>query len=299
MKKWLLALSLVGIISGCGATQRDAGPVPHLTASTNQINQETQNASTTQAMDESQPVSIQGAWGTVSKVSDGNTIEVKFLENQKEVLKKIRLVGINTPETVKPGEPVFPYGEESSAFTKNLLSGKKVYIEVDVQPTDKFGRMLGYVYLHEPKTEAEIEAGMVNAILLKEGYAQLMTIPPNVKYQKFFQRLQRESREGNKCLWALNMYLDEAKSSSNVFLPGKSPFEPQTQDEAAAPKDQELKGTTVAGCSEPTIKGNINSKGKKLYHVKGESSYYEKTKAEMTFCTEKEAQQAGFVKAGG
>lgn len=293
MKKRILPILtiLVLLVTGCGAAPSAVSPASQVNSQDTVSNQSGQEAVSSKNDNQAaQTVQLQGWWGTVTKVSDGDTLEVDS--------KKVRLIGVNTPETVKPGEPVFPYGKEASEFTKKALTGKKVFVEVDVQPTDKFGRTLGYVYLQEPKTEADIENYMFNAILLREGYAQLMTIPPNVKYQDLFVHLQKESREGNKGLWALGIYADEAKSSSNVFLDGKSPFEKGESEEEASSSVSKTTTDQKAACPNPTIKGNINSKGKKLYHVKGVSPYYEKTKAEMMFCTEEEAEAAGFVKAG-
>jgi micrococcal nuclease len=164
----------------------------------------------------SKSVSNTGRWATVTHVADGDTLTLDGGE-------KVRLVGVNTPETVKPGTPVQPYGKEASDYTKSHLQGKKVFVKTDVQPTDRYGRTLAYVFLKEPKTDADVEAYMYNAVLVREGYAQLMTIPPNVKYTDLFVRLQHQAHEQNKGLWALGIYKDAAKSTNDVFLPGKAP----------------------------------------------------------------------------
>lgn len=218
---------------------------------------------------------VPGRWATVTEVADGDTLEL----NGKE---KVRLVGVNTPETVKPNTPLQPYGKEASEYTKKQLQGKKVFVEVDVQPQDRYGRTLAYVYTTAPQSEADVEAYMFNATLLREGYAQLMTIQPNVKYQELFLRLQRTAREENKGLWALGIYKDAAKSTHDVFLSGKSPEQPNTS-----------KTTT---CDEPRIKGNKSSKGEKIYHIPG-GTYYDKTQEEELFCTEQEAIDAGYRKS--
>lgn len=156
---------------------------------------------------------VEGRWAVVSRVSDGDTIQ---LDNGE----KVRMIGVNTPETVAPNTPKQPYGEEASAFTKSRLEGKKVFIETDVEEKDRYGRTLAYVFVQEPTSEAEIQEYMFNAILLRDGYAQLMTIQPNVKYQEMFIGLQRAAREANKGLWALGIYKDSSKSTKDVFLPG-------------------------------------------------------------------------------
>ena len=122
----------------------------------------------------------------VKRVVDGDTL---LLANDK----RVRLIGVNTPETVKPNSPVEAYGKEASEYTKKMLTGKTVYLEKDAGDTDKYGRLLRYVYTEDGK--------MFNEVLVQEGYAQVMTIPPNVKYQERFVEAQRQAREGKKGLW--------------------------------------------------------------------------------------------------
>lgn len=229
---------------------------------------------------------ISGRWVTVTSVSDGDTVEVNGSE-------KVRLIGINTPETVKPNSPVQPYGKEASQFSKTQLLGKKVFLEQDVQTTDKYGRTLAYLFLQEPRNANELESLMFNATLLREGYAQLMTIPPNVKYTELFLRLQRVAREQNKGLWGLGIYKDNATSTANVYLPGKDPAAGST---AAVAKTPSPPAVASKNCSNPTIKGNINSKGEKIYHVPG-GQFYTRTNAEEMFCTEEQARAAGYRKS--
>ena len=190
------------LLTGCGtaAVQKQAEPTKQTTA------QKTAK----------QDAPASGRWAKVTKVTDGDTLELDGSE-------KVRLIGVNTPETVKKNTPVMPYGEEASHFTKSQLTGQKVYVEVDVQPQDRYGRTLAYVFTEQPKSEQEVESYMFNATLVREGYAQLMTIPPNVKYQDLFVKLQRQAREQNKGLWALGIYKDSAKSTNDVFLKGKEP----------------------------------------------------------------------------
>jgi len=125
----------------------------------------------------------------VIRIVDGDTIVV----NAGSKNEKVRFIGINTPETVKPGTPVQKYGKAASAFTKRMLEGKKVRLEFDVQHRDKYARLLAYVYLEDGR--------MINKILVEEGYAQVMTVPPNVNYQQEFIRLERKARENKKGLW--------------------------------------------------------------------------------------------------
>lgn len=137
---------------------------------------------------------------TVTQHVDGDTVYVR-LENGQEY--KLRMIGVDTPETVHPSKPIEFYGKEASNFTKSKLLGKTVYLEKDVSETDRYGRLLRYVWL-EPPTEinkAEIKSKMFNAILVANGYAQVATYPPDVKYQDYFLEFEREARSKNIGLW--------------------------------------------------------------------------------------------------
>ena len=127
---------------------------------------------------------------TVERVVDGDTIEVSpAVDNVSEV----RLIGVDTPETYGGQEP---FGQQASQFTKDSLSGQRVALEFDAERTDSFGRLLAYVYL--PGGE------MFNETLVEEGYAQVATFPPNVKYVDRFLASQREARQANRGLWGLS-----------------------------------------------------------------------------------------------
>ncbi|QUI25723.1 thermonuclease family protein [Vallitalea pronyensis] len=137
--------------------------------------------------------------GIVSRVVDGDTIAVTI--NGKE--EKVRFIGVNTPESVgRYANKPQPYGKEASAYTKAQLDGKKVYLQKDVSDRDKYGRLLRYVWLGEPD-KSKLEEQMFNAILIKEGYGNVMTYPPDVKYSKIFVRLEEGARENDRGLWAL------------------------------------------------------------------------------------------------
>lgn len=124
----------------------------------------------------------------VKRVVDGDTFETKLGA-------KVRFIGVNTPETVKPGSPVEKYGKEASDFTKSKLTGKTVYMYADVSDRDKYDRLLRYVFV-------EGDPVMFNETLIREGYANTMTVPPNVMFQQKFLKLEREARNAKKGLWA-------------------------------------------------------------------------------------------------
>jgi len=106
---------------------------------------------------------------------------------------KVRYIGIDTPETHHPMRGVEPYGMEAAEANRKLVDGKTVRLEFDVQQLDRYGRTLAYVYLEE--------GTFVNAWLVEHGYAMVMTVPPNVKHQELFLKLQREAREERRGLW--------------------------------------------------------------------------------------------------
>lgn len=130
----------------------------------------------------------------VTRVVDGDTIVVAIAGEEN----KVRLIGVDTPESVHPDESRnVPYGKISSEFTRNALDGKLVYLEYDVDATDQYGRILAYVWLDDV---------MFNKTLLMEGHAVLATYPPNVRYVDEFTILQTQARDQGKGLWAETQY---------------------------------------------------------------------------------------------
>lgn len=119
---------------------------------------------------------------------DGDTIEVE-IEGESY---KVRYIGIDTPELHHPTKPVGYYAQEAYEKNRELVEGKTVFLEKDVSETDRYGRLLRYVYVGDT---------FVNAYLVQYGYAQVSTYPPDVKYQEHFMELQREAREAGRGLW--------------------------------------------------------------------------------------------------
>ena len=120
---------------------------------------------------------------------------------------KVRLIGIDAPESKKNPktyrdaertgesvESIIELGKKSTAFVKNRLPvGTEVRLELDVQQRDKYGRTLAYVYLPD--------GTMLNELIVREGYAQVMTIPPNLRYQELFIEAEKEARGSQRRLW--------------------------------------------------------------------------------------------------
>ena len=136
--------------------------------------------------------------GTVTRVVDGDTIHVRVAGENRIV----RLIGVDTPETVHPRRPAEFYGKEASDFAGRTLLNKTVWLEYDVAPKDRYNRHLAYVWLAKPETgEDAIRRNMFNARLLLEGYGRVMTIQPNSKHSNLFAKFQQEARSGRKGLW--------------------------------------------------------------------------------------------------
>lgn len=138
----------------------------------------------------------------VTRVVDGDTIEVEVTarvegpgagEAAVGDSHAVRLLGIDTPESVSPREPVECFGREASQATAALLQGATVKLVRDVEERDGFDRLLRYVYLG---------AELANARLVANGYAHAYTYPPNVRHSELFVQLVREARENGRGLWA-------------------------------------------------------------------------------------------------
>jgi micrococcal nuclease len=140
----------------------------------------------------------------VTRVIDGDTIQVRLKSGPSE---RVRLLGIDTPEvhdsakldrdarqSGRSREEIRALGRLAWAFTRSRLDGKDVGMELDVQTHDAYGRLLAYVWLGD--------GTLFNMLILREGYAQVLTIPPNVRYVDLFLACQREARECRRGLWS-------------------------------------------------------------------------------------------------
>lgn len=133
-----------------------------------------------------------GTYYSVTKVTDGDTLHID-MEGRDE---KVRLIGVNTPETVDPRRPVQCFGKEASERMKELAKGKLVRLEYDdTQSTrDAYDRLLAYVYLEDGE--------MLNRKMIAEGYAYEYTYLTPYKYQKEFRSLQTLARTSSRGLWS-------------------------------------------------------------------------------------------------
>jgi micrococcal nuclease len=131
---------------------------------------------------------------TIIRVVDGDTIDVRIGGRDE----RVRLIGIDTPETKKPDSPVECYGPEASAFTTSLLPiGSVVRIERDVVGRDDYGRLLGYVHL---LTEDSADT-FVNMEIIRRGYATPLTIEPNSMFASEFAEAARDAEAAGLGLW--------------------------------------------------------------------------------------------------
>ena len=127
----------------------------------------------------------------VVRVVDGDTIRV--VQDGRE--EPIRYIGVDTPETVKPGEPVQCFGQQASTFNKRLVEGRRVRLRIGRERRDRYGRLLAYVYVVDEGKR------FVNAELLRRGYARTLAIPPNTDRAGRFAVLERRARKSGLGLW--------------------------------------------------------------------------------------------------
>lgn len=206
----------------------------------------------------------------VTKVVDGDTIDID-LDGKTE---RIRMIGLNTPETVDPRKPVECFGEEASARAKELLADRKVKLQADATQSerDKYSRLLRYVWRDDGL--------FFNLEMIKQGYGYEYTYDLPYQYQAEFKAAQKYAERNKLGLWADNACAD--------FFAADKPASLNSPD-APAPNPLCL------------IKGNINSKGEKIYHLPKCDSYagtaINESAGEKWFCSEAEAAQAGWRKA--
>ena len=122
-------------------------------------------------------------------VSDGDTVRVRLDSGR---IERVRYIGIDTPETDKPGTPGECFADRARDFNERLVGDRDVGLELDVDERDRYGRLLAYVYAGSV---------LVNGELLRAGYAEQLTVPPNVRFATRFGRLARDARHANRGLW--------------------------------------------------------------------------------------------------
>jgi micrococcal nuclease len=129
--------------------------------------------------------------GRVVRVVDGDTIHVQVGGTRETV----RYIGVDTPESVKPGTPVQCFAKRASAFNHRSVGGEQVRLVLDAEARDRYGRLLAYVYRVRDRR-------FVNAALVRRGYAVPLTIPPNVAHAEQFRKLASAARRAGRGLWS-------------------------------------------------------------------------------------------------
>ncbi len=185
LQKSLLVL-IVALIGAFTSTNVTASPSTH--SGTNSAKNVNTSASSTISATE---------WYPVKKVVDGDTIDVSI--QGKTV--RVRLIGLNTPESVDPRRPVQCFGREASAEMKKVVGGQYVRLETDPSQSlyDKYDRLLAYVFA---PLNSKQEGLLVNAYMISEGFGYEYTYDLPYKYQAEFKKAEREARAAGKGLWA-------------------------------------------------------------------------------------------------
>lgn len=204
---------------------------------------------------------------TVLHAVDGDTIKIS-IDGREDT---VRLIGVDTPETVHPNKPVEFFGREASAFTHRMADGKTVRLEFDqasaaTKHRDRYGRLLAYVFLPD--------GTLLNSEIIRQGYGHAYTKYPFSRKQEFVA-IEREARAERRGLWA------QSGDALSAVTPAPDPLP-----------------TADRKCR---IKGNINARGDRIYHVPGQEHYeitrIDESRGERWFCSEEEAIKAGWRRA--
>lgn len=222
---------------------------------------------------------VDGMKVSVTKVVDGDTIDVKMPNGTEE---RVRFILVDTPETKHPKIGVQPFGPEASNFTAEKISGQDVLLEFDAQERDRYGRLLAYVWLGEE---------LVNEQLIKHGLARVAVFPPNTKYVDQFRATQEKARQAELGIWSIENYVHEKgfsedKSGTSVQV------SPPVGSDNTATTSQRVNDHSLS--CEGKIKGNKNSM---IYHIPGGQHYDRTTSNIEWFCSEDDAVNAGFRKS--
>lgn len=199
---------------------------------------------------------------SVVRVIDGDTVDLSIGGKTE----RMRLIGIDTPETVDPRKPVQCFGKEASAKLKALLTGKSVSLETDPSQDerDKYGRMLGYLFLED--------GANINLLMIKEGYANEYTYRVPYKYQATFKAAALAAREAKAGLWADDACAGDATQPA-----------PATGQAPASPAPTAPAPSAPAAPAEPSS-GVVKKSANNLCHAPG-TTYYSRTKNYTPFDT--------------
>lgn len=206
----------------------------------------------------------------IVRIVDGDTLIVEFNNGVEE---RVRLLLVDTPESVHPNKPVEPLGIEASEFAKESMPpGETVYLEMDKDERDRYDRLLAYVWIDDV---------LFNEELIENGFARVAYVyPPNTRHVDRFYDAEDRAKQKKAGIWNIEGYVTDEG------------FNPDIVEETMVNDTEE----SAASCDNPEIKGNHSSSGEYIYHLPG-GQYYERTTPVDLFCTELEAIEAGYRKS--
>ncbi len=278
----LLFLSII-ILFGCGS--EDLTTVQKEETKNENVHQEeiltdtnvTESVREEVTTEPDQPSDITTFDAEVVSVTDGDTIKVRINGN----VESVRFLLVDTPETNHPRLGKQPFGQDAKDFMKQMLEGKTVQLEKDISDRDKYGRLLYYLYVDGKSVQEE---------LLRNGLARVAYVyAPNTKYVDQYYAIQKEAQKKGIGIWSIENYAREDGFYKEVV---------EGNEESASSTTNKDNQTSSAPSGTCDIKGNISSRGDKIYHMPGQQ-YYDVTqidlsKGEQYFCSREEAEQAGF-----
>lgn len=212
----------------------------------------------------------------LQEVIDGDTIRIKYNGSSE----KVRFLLVDAPETKHETLGEQPFGPEAKEYVKQLLAGQdSVYLEFDVSYRDKYKRLLAYIYT---KDGISLQEQLLNNGLVRVAYIY----DPNTKHVDWFKSIQKTAQKSALGIWSVEDYVTNRGYDKEVYY---AAVKEGNQTNVEQP-------TNAADSDSCDIKGNINAKGNKIYHMPGQRDY-DNTVAEEMFCTEEEAETAGFIPA--
>lgn len=219
----------------------------------------------------------------LQEVIDGDTIRIKYNGSSE----KVRFLLVDTPETNHETLGEQPYGPEAKAFMKELLAGQKtVYLEFDVSYRDKYKRLLAYIYTKDGISLQEE--------LLKNGLARVAYIyAPNTKHVDWFKDIQKTAQQSAVGIWSVEDYVTNRGYDKETYYAAEKAGKIVQSNEVPVTQKPAEANEPAQENDACAIKGNINSKGNKIYHMPGQQNY-DDTEPEEMFCTPEEAEAAGF-----
>jgi micrococcal nuclease len=302
----IVATACAGGASGSPAATTAASPGPPTTASSPAL-------SSTATVRAAQPADERAR---VRRVIDGDTVEVEV----SGAVERVRYVGIDAPELYGDGAPQ-PFAREARDLNERLVDGRELVLRRDVSDRDRFGRLLRYVYLDDQ---------LVNRALVAAGLARSQAYPPDTRLQDELNEAQRQAQAKRLGLWGVAHPPTAlpTRGATAAPIPTLNPAPPpsplpaaaQTAIPTATAVPEPAREPTATATAPPTrasplptpqttsapppgclIKGNISADGEKIYHVPGGRSYdrtvIDLSRGERWFCSEQEAQAAGWRRA--